>query len=96
VVFNQAGKGTKVRHLPLYRAVADDYFTAMAHVEQRVTLGGRSTAQPVPDATAAARKQLLKLASELAASRLGRARRLDLVKALRRVVRRDLIQSATS
>jgi hypothetical protein len=52
-------------------------------------------AQPAPDATAAARKHLLKLARELAAARLAKARRLDLVKALRRVVRQELIQPAT-
>lgn len=77
------------------RTVADDYFTAMAQVESRVNLGGRSMAQPAPDATAAARKHLLKLARELAAARLDKARRLDLVKALRRVVRQELIQPAT-
>jgi hypothetical protein len=77
------------------RTVADDYFTAMAQVEQRVALSGSSETKPASDTTAAARQQLLKLARALAEPRLAAARRLDLVRQLRRVVRRELIQPAT-
>ena len=72
------------------RTMADDYFTAMAQVEQRLALGGTaSESKAVADATAAARKQLLKLARELAKPRLARAVRLSLVKDLRRIIKTE-------
>jgi site-specific recombinase XerD len=74
--------------------VADDYFAAMAQIEQRVAQAGGTTARPKATATEA-RRALLKLAGELAAPRLAGAKRLDLVKQLRRWVRCELRQPAT-
>lgn len=79
------------------RTVAEDYFTAMAQVEQRVMVGGAMVeVAPALDATAATRTTLLKLAGELAQPRLVKAARLELVEQLRRVVQQEITTPATA
>jgi len=73
--------------------VADDYFAAMAAIEQNLALGDTAgtAAQSVvePDQV---RKQLLNLARQLAKPRLAKKARLELVKDLRRVIKAELAQ----
>ena len=72
------------------RTVADDYYVAMARIEQELA----PKTHPSQLTEEQARARLLKLARQLAQPRLAQATRQDLLKQIRRVVKTEMSQSA--
>ena len=74
------------------RTVADDYYAAMARIEQELA----PKTHPSQLTEEQARARLLKLARQLAQPRLAQATRQDLLKQIRRVVKTEMRPMATA